>query len=455
MPGFAPLSAYLASNSDDSGHWRDFPALGHTYTKHDPWFWPESQARWFYVPEEDPEGMWMFVSTGEAENGDPSEPPPEPGAAGEATVTVSTYSELASAVANAGPGTIIELQDGIYAGQRIQITQGGTEQEPVVIRAANLLGANVPNAFAIRGANVIIRGLEFVTPLEASTLELRHNNVQVWRCRFKSLGGRFIYIGASTGCRVMYCEFSSQDASDWWQPDSSCIRSGGGSDQAYDVEIGYCYFYDMPGKPVGAPYSARGRNLIVTAPGNTGATLDTNWHIHHCLAVDTGNCRFSLNSSGNLVEFVTVIGRTGNTAVTFSTDISVRFGANNVIRGCWKEDAEGFLIWDRNNTLIGCKTVNSQPTRLPRADNPNQGGLQYPQVRDTKIVACDFDSLQVGVFTWAGSLPVVDTRIENHTGSVSLQLETGTVQTDEMTETPVTPIKILPEWVGPHGTGRP
>ncbi len=452
LPSQAALCAM--SNAGDET-WMEFPALGRTFAEHDPWLWPESLRRWLYILDHGPEGTWMYVATESTGNGDPVDPALEPGAAGEATVTVSTYGELTAAVAVAGPGTIIELEDGIYAGSRITVTRSGTEEEPIVIRAANLLGANIPNTFQIYGANIVIRGLEFITPLSASTLEMRNDNVQVWRCRFKSLGGTSIYIGLSTRCRVMYCEFSSQDASDWWQATNSCIRSGGGSDQAYDVEIGYCYFHDMPGKPVGAPYSARGRNLIVTAPGNTGATLDTNWHIHHCLAVDTGNCRFSINSSGNLVEFVTVTGRTGNNEVTASTDVSVRFGANNVIRGCWKEDADGFLVWDQNNTLIGCKTVNSQPSRIARGDNLQSGGLQYPQARNTKVVACDFDALHVGAFSWAGSLPVVDTRIENHTGSVSLQHETGTVQTDEMTETPVTPVKILPEWVGPHGTGRP
>ena len=77
-----------------------------------------------------------------------------------------------------------------------------------------------------------------------------------------------------------------------------------------------------------------------------------------------------------------------------------------------------------------------------------------PWAPSLKVVDCD-TNLRVGGMGWAGPLPARNTRIENHQGSVSLVSgnHTGTVQTGQMTETPVTPIKITPTMVGPFGTG--
>ena len=360
------------------------------------------------------------------------------------TVNVSTYAGLVAALEDplTTAGTHIVLANGTYSGSRIPVPKSGAVGNPIVIRSANLLGANVPGTFQIAGQRVILHGLRFVTTGEASTLQLDGGNNSVWRCEFKSLGGNFIVVGAGLYNNVRYCEFSSQNASDSMQPSNSCVRLG------RHVEVGHCYFHDLPAKPPGQPYSTRARNIILAGgTGNSQALNSFNWHVHHCLAVNTGNCRFSINSCDNVLEYVTIIGKTGST-VTYSTDTSIRFGSRNIIRGCWYENADSILVWDRDNKIISCKGVSATAGMLSRADNPNQGGLQYAQTRGTLLVANEMP-FTLGGNSWAGSLPVLNTRVENHQSTLSYGLHTGTVEVGTMTETPVTPIKLTPAMVGP------
>ena len=158
--------------------------------------------------------------------------------------------------------------------------------------------------------------------------------------------------------------------------------------------------------------------------------------------------------SGNTVEYCTITGKNGGN-LTYSTDFNQRFGQNNTWLGCWSENADGYRCQGSGHKYISCKSVSSTAADVAVGDHDPPPALAgNPRADKCKFTACEF-TVRVGGMSWAGNLPARDTRIENHQGSVNLVSgnHTGTVQTGDMTETPVTPIKMLPAQVGPNGTG--
>lgn len=387
----------------------------------------------------------------------PVDPPPpetgdEPGAAGAATASVTTYSGLASACAAAGPGTIIQLANGNYSGTKITVSASGTASNPIVIRAANLLGANVPNGFNLSGTNIIIRGLDFTTSGGAASnqIELWNNN-QVWRCRFKSAGGVNIHPFVGSGGKIMYCEFSSFNAGDSSQASTFCIRANYKSDMDYrNLEVGYCYWYNLPNKT--PTYQDRARASIATTHNQTYSRRSTQWHIHHCLLDATGDCELTIKTMDNIIEHCTI----SNSNCEFNQ----RFGGRNTWRNCWTENADPFIIFGDDNKIISCTMVNSGKFEVfagnQEPTNTTDGG--YPRADRTKMTGC-VGAVEVGR-RWSSvspamNLPARDTRIEAHTGTVTLNgvYQTGTVQVGTTSEPTSSRFKMTASQVGPSGTG--
>jgi hypothetical protein len=373
-----------------------------------------------------------------------------PAVAGQ-TILVASYNQLAAAVAVVGPGDEILLASGTYSGNRLVVAGNGSADAPIVIRSVELLGANVPNGFDLVGSEIRLVGIDFQAAHPISPLLLGGTGNQAWRCRFASLGGTHVVFTTGTGGRLMYCEFSSLEPSDDWQPDMFAIRTHiNDASRHYNGEIGHCYFHDLPRKPAGEPYSTRARNAIGLGNGNNAALLELKFHVHHCLFQNCGNCRLSVNSSNNLIEYCMITGKTGSD-VTYSTDFSVRYGKNNVFRGCSTENAEGFLLFGAGHRLISCRTRNSSRTNIAPGDATDPAGLMYPRADGCKLTACEMP-VRVGGPSFPGPLPAKDTRLEAHIGSVELvdDLQVGTMQTAQLTETPVTPVAITPAMVGPR-----
>jgi len=390
-------------------------------------------------------------------------PPPsssdEPGSTGTATATVGTYSQLASAIEAAGPGTIIQLADGTYSGSRIVVSASGTAENPIVIRAANLLQANVPNGFALEGSHVVVRGLTFRTGAALNLPILLGGQFnQVWRCRFPFIGGDSVRFVNGNGGRLMYCEFYSLEPDNHYQPSCEVVRGNWNSSTVHtDLEIGYCFFHDMPAKPPGESYGFRVRMALSQGGFGGGGRRfnETNAYIHHNLLQDTGSCRLAIYNSGNRLDFNTVTGQSVSGSPV-SVDFNQRFGRNNVWRGCWAEGTkDGFLLHSGPNIFNGCKIVNGGTAQVfagnIEATEPTSDA--YPRSENCRFTGCDFPMIVGRVWTTSPpmNLPARNTRIEGHTGSVSLNgsSQTGTVQTGDLTEAVVTPIKITPAMVGP------
>ena len=368
-------------------------------------------------------------------------------------INVADYSQLTNAIAAAAPGDEVVLANGVYSGTQIIVDKSGDAQQPIVIRSADILGANVPNGFRVTGSNVILYGIDFNANITGDNkVQVGGQDNQVWRCRFRYNGGQNnLHLINGSGCRVMYCEFTVVNPNDDYAPSSRNLGSwNNNGNRHYNAEIGHCWFHDLPSKPAGEPYSTRARSAIGLNNYHIQSLIKSNWWIHHCLLENCGNSRFNVKMSGNTIEYCTITGKTG-TNVSYSTDFNQRFGENNTWRGCWSENADGYRVQGKGNKYISCKSVNSTATDVAVGDHdapPEDPG--NPRADKSKFTACEF-TLRVGGMGWAGNLPARDTRIENHQGSVSLVSgnHTGTVQTGQMTETPVTPIKITPAMVGP------
>jgi hypothetical protein len=389
----------------------------------------------------------------------------EPGT-GPATVVVSSKAAMESAYASAAAGAIIEVQNGTSITGTINLNRSFSEGAPVVIRAASYGGVVMPPSvqWIITGSHNIIRDFVF----EGSSAAPASGNVRlggtgsmVRRCRFNTKGGTSVIgLNGSSG-KVLHCEFSSSDPSDSMQANTLAVANlfGGGNENGghnVGMEVAYCYFHDLPAKPgtSGSDYGLRSRGGFIVGRGSPQARTVSNTHLHHCLFQDCGNCRISLNASGNRVEFCTITGKTGNILVTRHTDFGSRFGINNTFRGCWSENAMGYMLTDgTGNKAISCVSINGGGSfEVFRGSDDNWQTVGDGVVRAIgwKLSDCE-GPLVVGFGYSAYTYPARDTRIEGHAGPVSevSGYAINTVQTSQITESLSIPVKITPSMVGP------
>ena len=401
----------------------------------------------------------------------PPDPTGEPGSTGAATAIVSNYSQLSAAIGSAGPGTRIGLANGTYSGARITVSASGTAANPIVIRANNPLGAIVPNAFRVTGNHVIIRGIQFSGAQSNDyRCEMGGNDNQMWRCKFLFYGGFQLRLINGRRARIMYCEWESTAPNDDYQASTRCIHSQRdlSTEDMRDAEVGFCYFHNLPSKPIGESYGFRNRGGIVNGTAGRDQTRESAWWIHHCLFRNAGSHRLGIYQSGYTVEYCTIVGRasfTGSAESPSSTDFDFRMGLNNTFRGLVARDTrpyQSFEIRGGPHRIISCHVVqtpgigyNPGPFRHYRGNIESTTTNQdaYPRSTDVKMTAC-FGNVTIAS---SASLPLVclRPRLEGHTGSVSLisGSYTGLVQTGVLSETPVAYREMTPSEVGVAGNG--
>jgi hypothetical protein len=129
------------------------------------------------------------------------------------TVRVSTYAQLAAAISQATAGTHIVLADGTYSGDAITVDRPATQADPIVLRAANRLGAVVRFNLTLQGTDVWLYGLDCARPtsdLSSGTSVAMASGSQrhvVRRCRVFRRVGTLIRPWGS-GHVVDYCDLS-------------------------------------------------------------------------------------------------------------------------------------------------------------------------------------------------------------------------------------------------------
>lgn len=360
------------------------------------------------------------------------------------TINVSNYGQLASAIGNARAGDVIVLANGgSFSGNRLTVAARGTASQPVVIRAQDLLRANVPNGFRLDGEHIILAGIDFAHSGIDVFVQIagRHNTVE--QCRFRA-HGRHIQLLTGERGRVLYCEFSCPDKNAQ-SPHSRIIQTSfNQSTRHVGAEIGYCYFHNMPFKT--SNYSDRTRVALGLGLSGLTSQLRTNHYVHHCLFEGTGDCELEVKTRYNRIEYCTMIGD--------YAQFNQRLGGNNVFRGCWAENNRGFEIMGDNNKLIGCKTVGRGCEFQIFAGNQSTTSTEnrYPQAVDTVLAHCDGQSTVVGR-TWRANppmnMPATRTRLEAHSGPIRYGTHTGTVTAASSSEPRVQPVRLSRGAVGP------
>ena len=120
-----------------------------------------------------------------------------------------TLSELEARVANAQPGDVITLVDGVYDGERCKLAARGTADHPVVIRAENMGRAVVKAPLLVVGDYISFVGLHFV---EKGSVEIRGRGCRISRCVMTDVQvGKWIRVRAeSREVEIDRCRFENK-----------------------------------------------------------------------------------------------------------------------------------------------------------------------------------------------------------------------------------------------------
>jgi len=149
------------------------------------------------------------------------------------TVNASNSSELAAALAAAQPGDHIVLADGVYSGN-FALSTNGTAADPIVVRAANTLGASIDSLS-------LDAGYGWIYGCNVDYLQVNGSDCKTRRCRFSGATSYAIYI-YYTGHRlaVEYCEVTGS----YTKYGIECRFSGATGPTG--LRVRKSYFHDLP-----------------------------------------------------------------------------------------------------------------------------------------------------------------------------------------------------------------
>lgn len=352
------------------------------------------------------------------------------------TVNVSTNSQLTLALSDAQPGDHIVLANGSYSS--FNMTKSGTQAKPIVIRAANILGASLPSGFNIIANDIICYGLSS-SGYTAVGFEGSAARTRFWRCRWINGSSRFaIRLFNAPDFDAAYCEVAQ-----WAQ--------SGGMSAGFAFSIGHGAV-----RPVWR-YSMF-RDTTSGGDQNAGEAL----HYSFGTGDRVGGgmvyrCKFKNWNRPEEEELISVK-CSGNVFRQLSVEncgpqaINNRFGGNNLYDAIWTRNSGGIGVhdgcanrWGRNRVL-GCRVDNPPSGRwgiMVRAGQyPPCTLVPSPGVPDGSnaaagecIVSGCTGPIIVGR-TYSNSVqPARGTRIRQHSGTISFELETQTDSQPGVAET--------------------
>lgn len=402
-------------------------------------WWPVVEAGAFNPIQLDTGGGYPSAPSLPDLTPDPPDPP-DPGE-GEGTdigtalrtVNVSNSSELADALAAAIPGDHIVLANGTYSGPGTW-TRDGTLANPIVVRAANLLGASMPaNAINPNGAYQTLYGIQFTTGQLSvgNTSEATFTNI--WRCRFTGSGAAttsmLVRTYNSKDLDVAYCEWTNHAGR------GIAINPTVGSRR---VTIRRCWFKPQPVAPANATEAVQigfggsdGSNFI-----DAGCSVIENYFEGWTNDGET----ISIKCVNNLVKKNTLDG---------CRAISCRHGWGNRIEANWLDGCasgltnfDGDFSPDWGNLFLGNRLVNCTDRMKIFAGTVeaqyNGAGSSYQRSNRT-VLAGNTSNIPVTIGdrfssgTWA--YPARQTRIRQHSGTINTNVHTETDSQPAVAET--------------------
>ncbi len=372
-------------------------------------------------------------------------------------LVVRNDAELAQALSVAEPGDHVVLANGHYAGPGAW-SRTGTPQAPVVVRAAELLGARITESLDPSGRHLIVHGLDFLDGTMRIGQAMPSADVEIWRCRFRDRPeGTSIALRTDRvdGLDIAYCEWVA------WGGRGISIGIAAGT---RNFTIRRCLFRDTPGQR-----SADGAQLNATEAIQVGfADNDA--------AIRGANGRLEYNRFVNWNDDDEVVSVKASDCLVYRNtlencwgNISNRSGRFNRYEANLIIDAGGFWNFDGPNLWLGNVQTGAHRRMTPNcwlvAGNRPAGSYPMPHEgsgRNTSegcIVAGNRLSgeLRVGHYiSWdpPSVYPASGNRIRQHQGPVVLVPDWQTT-TDSVPDAPETrhawqtPLPLADRDVGP------
>jgi hypothetical protein len=380
------------------------------------------------------------------------------------TVNVTNASQLTAALADAQAGDEIVLADGSYGGGFTISGKNGTADNPIVIRAENLLdaslGGEVNTCLTISGgSHVWVHGLNF-TGYILNGVYFSGQRHKVLRCRFADYG-RSTYFTRSHGvtsnertdfCEIAFCLFESPRALSAWTPADGQWpqwRWGwrGGYQAAtasYDLTIRRCHFRNFPNTSDPDYRSDQSEGIEVAA---TGLFVPTRMTISYCLFEslpwNQGACIDAKGGDQGLIEYCTFV--TSNMRA-----IDLRQCRQWTVRHNWAENTSGISVYGPDHSLIGNRIVGTGSILLLRGNGDES---IYGNARVTNcLVQCNIGSLRIGLDYSSSGTSYLPTgvQVNGHSGTINIQPGAGVTQNAGYSCATNQAFKLVAAEVGPE-----
>ncbi len=338
---------------------------------------------------------------------------------------IANTDQLDRALAQAVPGDEIILPDGKYLPPR-PITRGGTAEKPIVIRAANILGAVVTAGnFQIDADHIVVQGLDFVSCAVQAGESARAANLRLWRCRMRNGSGFAVRLFDAPDFEGAYCEVSN------WNGRGFGFSAPTSPRPVWRYSIFRDTTFGDSGNAGEAMHYSFGRGNVVGG-GLVYRCKFKNWNRAEEEELISCKC------SGNVFRQISVE-NCGPQA------INNRFGGNNLYDAIWTRNSGGIGVHDGcadgwgSNKVLGCRVDDPPSGRwgiMIRAGqeppctlipDPEKGvaDARNSAAGDCVVAGCT-GPIIVGR-TYSNSLvPARGTRIRQHSGSIEYELHTAT-----------------------------
>jgi hypothetical protein len=355
-------------------------------------------------------------------------------------VSVATATDLRNAVANASCGDTIRLAAGTYSSS-FTINKSCPADNPVIIQGTGNFASVVSGRLTMLGARNIVTGIQFSG--SNSGVICAGTNNKIIGNRLTGTDRWAIKVTSEqefgVNCEIAYNEIYRP--ADWGVDCENQTKiqfrqaikmpSRGDGDNGASVHQGawvhHNYIHDWPDKPC-SNWDSGDADIIEPGESNYdwSSSTSSGWYIEKNLierALQVRNAVFDLKVGGIVARHNTVRDSAPGMG------LNIRFGSNTVVESNWMEN--GGTVVHGGNHRVACNDYGNGPgVRLRAGDVEwNSGVNGHPRARNV-LVAGNLGPLIVGHAPLSSAtLPVQNSVIEDHTGSITLEsgFHTGTI----------------------------
>ena len=369
-------------------------------------------------------------------------------------VSVSNITALQQAVKDASCGDTIQLAGGTYDSD-LALSKSCSADDPVIVEGAANFASVATGRWTMTGARNIIAGVQFSG--SSSGVNCRGNNNKVIGNRFSGTSANAVQLqgqsSADVACEVAYNEFYSpadfcSGDGEFRQAIKMNTGSSGESQTAQrDVWIHHNYIHDWPGGCNQSDAIEIGESGKYDWVPTLALGLYLEDNLMENLA-QSGEAAVDMKIGGNVIR--------GNTLRNVTNmRIQGRFGYGSIWESNWIDG--GALRVTNQNNIVVCNRVRGQNIRIGAGNQPlTELGNGYAPAVNTLVAKNDGPLLVGHQYSSDFVLPATDTTIEEHTGSISFGLDTGTVNKSASPSGYFCPaaVELSPSQVGPAAISR-